>query len=287
MCHEITSYPVKYATTNLTGNVLLLNARQCDSRDSLPDDLAGLDLIASTELVGVYALVLCSSRDIMDETAAAEIERPGRRAKEMSGALSNLGAVGTWDDSTLLIVDQFVKSAGKFWRDSPLWIGSHCPLDDNAWIFCEPELVPNSLQELDRILPEVLARQGRRGCLRDVLTTYLFLVGVHPLRDGNGRLGRFLMAYLTFGYFGSWNLACIFSCICHTRLGMKIDSFRLTRGQYQREMLFELKAAWSQATSVARWICGANRSNSMTRLDRTAYYLEVARAMSMFHNSPS
>ncbi|MGA7835286.1 MAG: Fic family protein [Acidimicrobiales bacterium] len=144
---------------------------------------APLEEVAAAE---VSALITGPSAWVVDNLAVVTDAVESARRRPLSVA-TILG----WHRRLMQHATNEVEASlvGRF-RDRPVWIGGHSPLDA-AYVGPPPEFVGDLVDDLIRF-----ANDDRLDAVTQAAIVHAQFESIHPFADGNGRLGRVLISWL-------------------------------------------------------------------------------------------
>jgi len=242
MCTRIAAFEVPYSSCALIGNRIVLSRNSCSATRSASAKNTEADTVLGGRFLTAFAAVLAGRSSLsLDVASLMARNASSRRFIELKRVLEWLRHTQSDAVTVRSVLLKTLQIPGRSMRDSPLWIGAHNPKHDGAFVFCEPALIEEQLQELEA----VSADDACVNVARAAWIAYAHICAVHPLNDGNGRLARCLMVSVAYRLCRSWNLACMFAVHCFSRMGNRVENFALLGGAAQEEIFSEVNGVWA------------------------------------------
>jgi hypothetical protein len=151
-------------------------------------------------------------------------------------------------------------------RDGPSWIGTNRIIHPDSFIFCDPsgiELGISALQDFDRLEDNPFVR---------AVVTFVFVVMLHPLDDGNGRLARYLSFVTLFRDIKDYNYCAVVVRLIATRLFAPQREVQGERLELSGHIQSIIKAVSDD--KFDQYLCGVNRARSLDFSHNTANKFE-------------
>jgi len=249
VCYAISTFPIRYTSAELTGHCVVLSAREC-RRQTPPQtsEICSFDEALGARFLPAYATMLSSRRSNGRTINQLALEAaPRNRISEQEEILQWIRSLPSEQVTFGKLMRQFLGIRGRARRSAPLWIGAHNPLDEAAFVFCEPELIRDGLTEIDKLFTLGCGQWARK-----TWQAYVLIAAIHPLQDCNGRLGRCLMVLIAYFLSGSWNLGCIFAAQCLARLQvLNVAGFSRLPPEEQERVYQEVDRIWIASLEAA------------------------------------